>query len=140
MRAEFTKFARLTRGAGFQPPTPAAEAAAERPGRGGRSAAPPSYRVDRNHRPFVKRTADPQREKINTFFQPGAGLSCAGPRQVPSRLGELELSNRMVLSPMTHSGTIDRNVPNPIAATYYAKRASAGASLSPTSPRLGRRA
>src|SRR5271170_6882867 len=44
----------------------------------------------------------------------------------PYRLGEFELSNRMVLSPMTRSRAIDGNVPNPIAATYYAQRASAG--------------
>jgi N-ethylmaleimide reductase len=44
----------------------------------------------------------------------------------PYRLGEIELRNRMVLSPMTRSRAIDGNVPNPIAATYYAQRASAG--------------
>src|SRR5271168_48897 len=44
----------------------------------------------------------------------------------PYRLGELELSNRMVLSPMTRSRALEGNVPNPIAATYYAQRASAG--------------
>jgi N-ethylmaleimide reductase len=44
----------------------------------------------------------------------------------PYRLGELELSNRIVLSPMTRSRAIDGNVPNPIAATYYAQRASGG--------------
>jgi N-ethylmaleimide reductase len=42
------------------------------------------------------------------------------------RLGDLELDNRMVLSPMTRSRAIEGNVPNPIAATYYAQRASAG--------------
>jgi N-ethylmaleimide reductase len=42
------------------------------------------------------------------------------------RLGELELKNRMVLSPMTRSRAIGENVPNPIAATYYLQRASAG--------------
>jgi hypothetical protein len=42
------------------------------------------------------------------------------------RLGELELKNRMVLSPMTRSRAIGENVPNPIAATYYVQRASAG--------------
>jgi NADH:flavin oxidoreductase / NADH oxidase family len=41
------------------------------------------------------------------------------------RLGELELSNRMVLSPKTRSRAIDGNIPNPIAATYYVQRASA---------------
>jgi N-ethylmaleimide reductase len=44
----------------------------------------------------------------------------------PYRLGERELSNRMVLSPMTRSRAVDGNVPNPMAATYYAQRASAG--------------
>src|ERR1700730_6616971 len=44
----------------------------------------------------------------------------------PYLLGEFELSNRMVLSPMTRSRAIDGNVPNPIAATYYAQRTSAG--------------
>jgi N-ethylmaleimide reductase len=42
------------------------------------------------------------------------------------RLGELELKNRMVLSPMTRSRAIGENVPNPLAATYYVQRASAG--------------
>ena len=44
----------------------------------------------------------------------------------PYRLGDLELKNRLVLSPMTRSRAIDGNVPNPLAATYYAQRASAG--------------
>ncbi|MEA3026952.1 MAG: N-ethylmaleimide reductase [Alphaproteobacteria bacterium] len=42
------------------------------------------------------------------------------------RLGELELPNRMVMAPMTRSRALGGNVPNPIAATYYAQRASAG--------------
>jgi N-ethylmaleimide reductase len=42
------------------------------------------------------------------------------------RLGDFELPNRMVLSPMTRSRAIDGNVPNPITAAYYAQRASAG--------------
>src|SRR5262249_53301241 len=41
-------------------------------------------------------------------------------------LGDLELPNRMVLSPMTRSRAIDGNVQNPLAASYYAQRASAG--------------
>jgi N-ethylmaleimide reductase len=41
-------------------------------------------------------------------------------------LGDLELPNRMVLSPMTRSRALDGNVPNPLAATYYAQRAPAG--------------
>ena len=44
----------------------------------------------------------------------------------PYRLGDLDLTNRHVMSPMTRSRAIDGNVPNPLAATYYAQRASAG--------------
>src|SRR5215475_775889 len=44
----------------------------------------------------------------------------------PYRLGELELANRVVMSPMTRSRALAGNVPNPLAATYYAQRASAG--------------
>jgi N-ethylmaleimide reductase len=42
------------------------------------------------------------------------------------RLGDLELANRLVMSPMTRSRAVDGNVPHPLAATYYAQRASAG--------------
>src|SRR5262249_16346991 len=44
----------------------------------------------------------------------------------PYSLGDLRLANRMVLSPMTRSRAIEGNVQNPLAATYYAQRASAG--------------
>ncbi len=44
----------------------------------------------------------------------------------PYRLGSLELANRMVMAPMTRSRAIAGNVPNPLAATYYAQRTSAG--------------
>src|SRR6266404_3011024 len=42
------------------------------------------------------------------------------------RLGDLELPNRIVMAPMTRGRAIDGNVPHPLAATYYAQRASAG--------------
>jgi N-ethylmaleimide reductase len=42
------------------------------------------------------------------------------------RLGELGLPNRFVLSPMTRSRALAGNVPNPLAAVYYAQRATAG--------------
>jgi N-ethylmaleimide reductase len=45
---------------------------------------------------------------------------------LPYRLGDIELNNRLVMAPMTRSRAVERNVPNPIAATYYAQRASAG--------------
>jgi N-ethylmaleimide reductase len=44
----------------------------------------------------------------------------------PYRLGDLALANRLVMSPMTRSRALDGNVPHPLAATYYAQRASAG--------------
>jgi N-ethylmaleimide reductase len=44
----------------------------------------------------------------------------------PYRLGEFALKNRLVMSPMTRSRALDGNVPNPLAATYYAQRAAAG--------------
>src|ERR1700692_3756100 len=42
------------------------------------------------------------------------------------RLGDIELNNQTVMSPMTRSRALDGNVPNPIARTYYVQRASAG--------------
>jgi N-ethylmaleimide reductase len=48
------------------------------------------------------------------------------PLFLPYRLGEIELNNRLVMAPMTRSRAIEQNVPNPIAANYYAQRASAG--------------
>ncbi len=50
------------------------------------------------------------------------------PRSVflPYELGDLALANRLVMAPMTRSRAVDGNVPNPMAATYYLQRASAG--------------
>src|SRR5882757_4184414 len=42
------------------------------------------------------------------------------------QLGDLNLDDRIVLSPMTRSRALEGNVPNPLAAIYYAQRASAG--------------
>lgn len=42
------------------------------------------------------------------------------------KLGDLELSNRMVMAPMTRCRALAGNVPNPLAVTYYEQRASAG--------------
>ncbi len=44
----------------------------------------------------------------------------------PHRLGEFALKNRLVMAPMTRSRALEGNVPNPLAATYYAQRAAAG--------------
>jgi N-ethylmaleimide reductase len=48
------------------------------------------------------------------------------PLFLPYRLGNIELTNRLVMAPMTRSRALKHNVPNPVAATYYAQRASAG--------------
>ena len=44
----------------------------------------------------------------------------------PFRLGPLTLPNRIVMAPMTRNRAGPGNVPGPLAATYYAQRASAG--------------
>ncbi|CAM5242437.1 Alkene reductase OS=Streptomyces antimycoticus OX=68175 GN=SSPO_072240 PE=4 SV=1 [Streptomyces antimycoticus] len=44
----------------------------------------------------------------------------------PARLGPLELSNRLVMAPMTRNRAAADGVPEPIMATYYAQRATAG--------------
>jgi N-ethylmaleimide reductase len=44
----------------------------------------------------------------------------------PYSLGDIPLNNRLVLSPMTRSRALEGNVANPLAATYYVQRASAG--------------
>jgi len=43
----------------------------------------------------------------------------------PAKLGDLELKNKIVMSPMTRSRAIN-NVPNALMAEYYSQRASAG--------------
>jgi N-ethylmaleimide reductase len=48
------------------------------------------------------------------------------PLFTPWRLGNTDLGNRMVMAPMTRSRALEGNVPNPLAATYYEQRASAG--------------
>ena len=48
----------------------------------------------------------------------------------PVRLGPLVLPNRVVMAPLTRSRASRDGVPSPLAAEYYAQRASAGASSS----------
>src|SRR5258707_6454139 len=48
------------------------------------------------------------------------------PLFLPYQLGNIELNSRLVMAPMTRSRALEHNVPSPIAATYYAQRASAG--------------
>src|ERR1700694_1716872 len=59
----------------------------------------------------LNRAPDARRAAANVFL--------------PYELGDLELSNRLVMAPMTRGRALDGNVPNPHAATYYAQRASA---------------
>jgi N-ethylmaleimide reductase len=43
----------------------------------------------------------------------------------PTKLGDLDLKNRVVMAPMTRSRAID-NLPNALMATYYGQRSEAG--------------
>ena len=44
----------------------------------------------------------------------------------PIDLGAIPLSNRIVMAPLTRSRAVEGEVPNPLAAEYYAQRASVG--------------
>ena len=44
----------------------------------------------------------------------------------PYQLGDLDLKSRIAMAPMTRSRALGHNIPNPLAATYYAQRACAG--------------
>ena len=41
-------------------------------------------------------------------------------------LGNIKLSNRTVMAPMTRCRAIEGNIPNPLAITYYVQRSQAG--------------
>ena len=43
----------------------------------------------------------------------------------PTRIGNLDLKNHMVMAPLTRSRAID-NIPNDLMAAYYSQRAGAG--------------
>ena len=67
-------------------------------------------------------------QQATALRQPDAETVPRSPSRLlsPYRLGRFDLKNRMVMSPMTRSRALDGNVPNPLAATYYAQRAAAG--------------
>ena len=48
----------------------------------------------------------------------------------PVKLGAIELKNRLVMAPLTRMRAVAGDVPNPLAKTYYAQRASAGLIIS----------
>ena len=50
----------------------------------------------------------------------------SNPLLEPYKLGEFELSNRMVMAPMTRNRAGDGNVPTELNARYYRQRATAG--------------
>ena len=48
----------------------------------------------------------------------------------PIQMGDLKLSNRIFMAPLTRCRAIDKRIPNALMAEYYAQRASAGLILS----------
>ncbi|MFF1903643.1 alkene reductase [Kitasatospora sp. NPDC058218] len=65
----------------------------------------------------------------NTAVAADIDTESAGPDSPlfrPARLGALRLANRLVMAPMTRNRASATGVPEPIMATYYAQRASAG--------------
>jgi N-ethylmaleimide reductase len=44
----------------------------------------------------------------------------------PTRLGAIDVGNRIAMAPLTRNRAIDGRVPNPLAIQYYEQRASAG--------------
>ncbi len=57
---------------------------------------------------------------------PGKEPSPVSPLFEPAELGALRLPNRLVMAPMSRNRAAADGVPEPIMATYYAQRASAG--------------
>jgi N-ethylmaleimide reductase len=53
-------------------------------------------------------------------------MSVPSPLFEPARVGAWELANRVVMAPMTRNRADADRVPSPLAARYYAQRASAG--------------
>ena len=51
----------------------------------------------------------------------------------PTRIGDIALSNRIVMAPLTRNRAAAGQVPSPLAADYYAQRASAGLIISEAS-------
>lgn len=52
----------------------------------------------------------------------------------PTKLGSIQLANRIVMAPLTRNRAGQGNVPQPINAEYYAQRASAGLIISEATP------
>lgn len=52
----------------------------------------------------------------------------------PIRIGALELTNRIVMAPLTRNRALAGNVPGPLTVTYYRQRATAGLIITEASP------
>ncbi|MGL4397151.1 MAG: hypothetical protein ACRCS9_11475, partial [Hyphomicrobium sp.] len=67
-------------------------------------------------------------QNANSSSTPGStlGISQAPDLLSPVRLGALDLANRVVMAPLTRSRASADGVPQPLAAEYYAQRATAG--------------
>ena len=44
----------------------------------------------------------------------------------PVKIGDIPLSNRIVMAPLTRNRAIEGNVPGPLTVEYYRQRANAG--------------
>ena len=44
----------------------------------------------------------------------------------PTRLGHIEIANRIVMAPLTRNRAVDGLAPGPLTVEYYRQRASAG--------------
>jgi N-ethylmaleimide reductase len=64
--------------------------------------------------------------KVSKFAMPENASGDTDALFMPVRIGQLELRNRVVMSPMTRNRAGAGDVPQPIAAEYYRQRATAG--------------
>jgi N-ethylmaleimide reductase len=60
--------------------------------------------------------------KRSTFTDEGLNMDLFSQYE----LGDIKLSNRMVMAPMTRCRAVERSVPNPLSVEYYAQRSQAG--------------
>jgi len=47
----------------------------------------------------------------------------------PTRLGAIDVANRVAMAPLTRNRAVAGAVPSPLAVEYYAQRATAGKSI-----------
>lgn len=52
----------------------------------------------------------------------------------PVKLGSMQLSNRIVMAPLTRNRAGEHGVPQPLNVTYYEQRASAGLIITEATP------